>query len=203
MKNDFDNLILSYLSIYNESSYYNAPETCPTCESDIYDGECVNCGHSMDNESENSESSDYISKRYTPEWMAHHGNPRSLGPRPEGPTPVEAWERSPGGQREETERRKYLAMSDDEARAYLKQKSSEDNESEYGDHYHNDADSPRNNYGHSFKDGDYPDDVDYKDDDFNNSEDCPECGEEGCVDKNGYCHHCNLEDEEPESGREY
>ena len=90
MKKDFDNLVLNYLSIYNESSRYmgpndeyqpelsdiydhedriadmkkaaaddeaadNAPETCPTCESDIYDGECVNCGHSMKDEDNESQ----------------------------------------------------------------------------------------------------------------------------------------------------
>ena len=82
----------------------------------------------------------------------------------------------------------------------------EDNESEYGDHYRNDADSPRNNYGHSSRDGEYPDDVDYKDDSFNKSEDCSECGEEGCVDKDGHCHYCNPEDEdedENEDGENY
>jgi len=147
MKKDFDNLVLSYLSVYNESSYDrdigdgaadNSPKICPTCESDMYDGECVNCGHEEVND-------------------------------------------------------------DDEMKSGKEYGESEYGESEYGDHYHNDADSPRNNYGHSFKDGDYPDDVD----DFNKSEDCPECKNEGCVDKNGHCHYCNPEDEEPESGREY
>ena len=33
--------------------------------------------------------------------------------------------------------------------------------------------------------------------------DCPECENEGCVDKNGHCHYCNPEDDEMESGREY
>jgi len=174
MKKDFDNLVLNYLSIYNESSYYrdigdeyqpypsdiydhedriadmkkaaaddeaadNSPKICPTCESDMYDGECANCGHEEVND------------------------------------------------------------NDDEMKSGKEYGESEYGESEYGDHYHNDADSPRNNYGHSFKDGDYPDDVD----DFNKSEDCPECKNEGCVDKNGHCHYCNPEDEEPESGREY
>lgn len=44
---------------------------------------------------------------------------------------------------------------------------------------------------------------DHEDNNSNNGEDCPECENEGCVDKNGHCHYCNPEDEEPEAGREY
>lgn len=142
MKNNFDNLILKYLSLYNENEEHQ--KTCKACGSDLNmdeNGEkCVNC-NTEDNES--AYDSDEVM----------HGH--------------------------------------------------EDYESEEGDHYRNDEDSPRKNYGHSFKDGDYPDDVDYKDDDFNKSGDCPECGEEGCVDKNGHCHYCNPEDDEMESGKEY
>ena len=181
MKNDFDNLTLRYLSIYNEgySSEYGEDERDYEADrqrmikhdegerhytpeqqravDDIMSRIKITGGSHED-----SESSDYISKRYTPEWMAYHGNPSS-GPRPEGPTPVEAWDLSPGGQREQAKRRKYLAMSDDEARAYLKQKRNEDNESDNGP---------------AIKD------------------DCEECGNGGCVGDDGYCHYCNLEDED-------
>ena len=132
MKSNFEDLVLAYLSIYNESHDYgniedekadNAPETCPTCESDIYDGECVNCGHIM---------------------------------------------------------------------------RDEDNESEFN---HGDKlDGPWNNYGHPFGDGDpnYLKKVDGEDDGY-----CPKCKNGRCVDKNGNCHFCNPEDDEPESGIEY
>tara|TARA_R110000868_G_scaffold54509_11_gene170363 strand:+ start:13803 stop:14309 length:507 start_codon:yes stop_codon:yes gene_type:complete len=168
MKNDFDNLILKYLSIYNEE--YSIEDGESSYYKDIGDEY-----HPHMDDIHRHEDDRYQQKADAEEYDA----PPEICPECEGD------------------------MYDGKCVTCDSNEDHEDNESEYGDHYRNDADSPRNNYGHSFKDGDYPDEVDYKDNDSNNGDYCPECENEGCVDQNGRCHYCDPEDKAPEAGIEY
>ena len=88
----------------------------------------------------------------------------------------------------------------------------EDNESEYGEEkdYYNDIShmhEPKDEYLEQDRRSDMRAAADYDDRNYDaespSSEDCSECENEGCVDKDGRCHYCDPEDEEPESGREY
>ena len=163
MKNDFDNLTLRYLSIYNEgySSEYGEDERDYAAER-----------QRMTDKVRGMIKYDEGESHYTPEQQR--------------------------------------AVDDIMSRIKITGGSHEDNESEYGseygDHYRRDADSPRNNYGHPRNAGKYPDDVDYKDNVPAIKDDCEECGNEGCVGDDGYCHYCNLEDEDEdrdEDGENY
>jgi len=155
MKNDFDNLTLRYLSIYNEgySSEYGEDKSHYTADQqralDKVMSQIKIIGGSHEQGDERGDAKSMLSSKHYSDSMSNES-----------------------------------------------EYGHEDNESEYGDHYRNDANSPRNNYGHSFNDGEYPDDVDYKDNVPTIKDDCEECGNEGCVDINGHCHYCNLEDED-------
>jgi hypothetical protein len=177
MKNDFDNLTLRYLSIYNEgySSEYGEDKRHYTADQQRALDKVMSLIKITGGPHERGDK-----RHYTADQQRALDKAMSLI-------------KITGGSHEQGDAKSMLS-----SRHYYDNESeygNEDNE-EYGDHYRNDADSPRKNYGHSFNDGEYPDDVDYKDNGPTIEDDCEECGNEGCVDINGHCHYCNLEDED-------
>ena len=172
MKNDFDNLILKYLSIYNEE--YSIEDEESKYYKDIGDEYQPH----MD-DIHRHEDDRYQQKADAEEYNA----PPEICPECEGD------------------------MYDGKCVTCDSDENHEDYESEYSEDkdYYNDIahmHEPKDEYLEQDRRSDMRAAADY-DAETPSSEDCPECENEGCVDKNGHCHYCNPEDDEMESGREY
>ena len=177
MKKDFDNLILKYLSIYNE-------------EYSIEDGEST---YYKDIGDEYQPHMDDI-HRHEDELYQQEADAEEYDAPPEI---------CPGCDGDMYSGKCVTCNSD---------KNHEDNESESGEgkDYYNDIShmhEPKDEYLEQDRRSDMRAAADYDDRNYDaespSSEDCSECENEGCVDKDGRCHYCDPEDEEPESGREY